>query len=279
MRRQLLLYLTLLTFVGSLLFIIFSNTNIEHYFINQNVDQLRCEVFLGILTVQAHTSLRKFIRNSWIKDLPRNVCYKFLYDIPEYIPNLEKFDGLSIDATYEGKGLRFGEKLYKFYSHVINSSSLRNVKYVVKMDDDVVLCPKQLFSYLSKKINLKSYVGWFHNMNTWKSKVDYDHRSDEMFVLLGRDLIDRIVSQPYCKHETKEQCDSLGQLYDTNFGGTSLATWLSTMNDVDAIPMNARFQHTYSKKGLKAEHRLLFHPSKSPEKGHRIYSSCKKIRL
>ena len=94
MRRQLLLYLTVVAFVGLLIFIIFSNTNIEHYFINQNVDQLRCEVFLGILTVQAHTSLRKFIRNSWIKDLPRNVCYKFLYDIPEYIPILEKFDGV-----------------------------------------------------------------------------------------------------------------------------------------------------------------------------------------
>ena len=112
------------------------------------------------------------------------------------------------------------------------------------MDDDAVLCPKQLFEYLDKKdLTSKSYVGWFHHLDTWTSKVDFDHRSDEMFVLLGRDLVARIASKPYCEHRTKKECESFGQLFDTNWGGTTLAVWLSPMEDINPLPMNDVFDH------------------------------------
>ena len=92
--------------------------------------------------------MRAFIRKSWLNDIPNNACYVFLYDKPEYIPEDEKFDGVSINATHEGYAVRFGDKLYRYFSYVINNQNLKNVEYIVKMDDDAVICPKQLFEYL-----------------------------------------------------------------------------------------------------------------------------------
>ena len=224
--------------------------------------------------------IRSFTRNSWIKDLPNNVCYKFLYDKPEDIPVDEAFDGIAINSTHQGWAVRFGEKIYQYFSYVIKDPNLKNVKYIVKMDDDAVLCPQKLFEYLKdKNITTKSYVGWFHNMNTWKNEVNFDHRPDEMFVLLGRDLVARIASKTYCKSGTRKHCDSLGQLFDTNYGGTSLGIWLSNMKDIKPLPMNDVFDHMNSNKRLKPEHTLLFHTAKTPEKAKQKYANCQKVQL
>ena len=56
----------------------------------------RCEYLLGILTTPIHSSIRSFMQNSWINDLPKNVCYALLYDKPGYIPVQEKFDNISM---------------------------------------------------------------------------------------------------------------------------------------------------------------------------------------
>ena len=238
----------------------------------------RCEYLLGILTIPSHSSLRSAMRNSWITDLPKHVCYAFLYDKPGYIPVEEKFDSISINATHEGKAVRFGEKIYRYYSYVKNNPKLENVKFVVKMDDDAVLCPRQLFEYLDvNNLTTKSYLGWFHNIETWNSKVDYDHGADEMFVLLGRDLVNRIINKTYCELDSKKDCDSLGQLYDTNYGGTSLGIWLSTMTDLNPLPMNDVFDHMNSNKRLKPEKTLLFHTAKTPKIAKEKYSNCQKI--
>ena len=52
-----------------------------------------CTFILGILTIQAHLDLRNFARSSWIKDLPKHVCYIFLYDKLKYISEKENYDG------------------------------------------------------------------------------------------------------------------------------------------------------------------------------------------
>jgi hypothetical protein len=44
-------------------------------------------------------------------------------------------------------------------------------------------------------------------------------RMDEMFVVLGRDLIQRIAARTYCG---KIKCDIANQLVDTNYGGTGI---------------------------------------------------------
>ena len=82
-------------------------------------------------------------------------------------------------------------------------------------------------------------MGWFHEMETGTTKIDGHHRADERFVLIGRTLLERIVSKTYCENKKYEECQSLGQLYDADYGGISLRIWLSKMDDVVVLPMNA----------------------------------------
>ena len=84
---------------------------------------------LGILTVPTNLARRNSIRKSWLKDVPSNVCYAFLYDKREYIPQQEQFDGISLNASHEGYGVRFAEKLFRYYSYVVNNTNLKYVKY------------------------------------------------------------------------------------------------------------------------------------------------------
>ena len=201
----------------------------------------RCEFLLGILTIPVHSTLRNLSRNSWIQGLPKNVCYTFLYDNEESINEGEKQDGISLNSKYRGRLVRRGEKIFKFYSYVNKNEKFNNVKYIAKMDDDVVLCP-ELFQFLkNKSINTRSYAGMFWNLDKVKEVgISRDARSDEMFVILGRTLMNQIISKEYCNDTNEQTCDSLNQRFDTNFGGTSLGLWLSSIKDVDVhiLPLN-----------------------------------------
>ena len=232
-----------------------------------------CTFILGILTIQAHLDLRNFARSSWIKDLPKHVCYIFLYDKLKYISEKENYDGISIDSKYEGKAVRFGEKLYKFYSYVQNNSMFNNVQYVVKMDDDVVLCPKKLFQFFNHRgINSTTYAGWFHHIDL--PKISYNKRADEGFVMLGRQLVSKITSKEYCYDNNRTRCDSFDQRFDTNYGGTSLGIWLSEINDIDVFPLNNNFQHFNSNTSLKLEDTMIYHAAKTVKKAEEIYNNC-----
>ena len=236
-----------------------------------------CTFLLGILTVPGHLDLRNFARSSWIKDLPNHVCYIFLYDKSNYIPENETYDSLSLNSKFEGYAVRFGEKLYNFYSCVQNNKIFSNVRYVVKMDDDVVLCSRQLFYFFNHAyINLKTYAGWFHNIG--EPNISYHKRADEGFVMLGLDLVARIASKDYCYHNNQKICDSFGQLFDTNYGGTSLGIWLSEINDVDVFPLNNILKHSNANKGLKTEDTLIYHPTKTVNKAKKIYNNCQSLK-
>ena len=217
--------------------------------------------------------MRNFTRSSWIKDLPKHVCYVFLYDKLNYISENEKHDGISLSSKYEGRAVRFGEKLYNFYSYVQNRSMFINVQYVVKMDDDVVLCPKKLLQFFNHRgINSKVYAGWFHN--TELPKISYHKRADEAFVMLGRRLVSEITSKEYCYYNNKTRCDSLDQRFDTNYGGTSLGIWLSEINDIDVFPLNNILNHFNSNKRLKPEDTMIYHAAKTVKKAEEIYNNC-----
>jgi hypothetical protein len=145
------------------------------------------------------------------------------------------------------------------------------------MDDDVVLCPRNLFLFFNKtEINPKTYAGWFHNIE--QPNISLHKRADECFVMLGSDLVARILSKEYCYHNTKKTCDSLGQRFDTNYGGTSLGIWLSEINGVDVFPLNNVLQHFNSKKRLKPEDTLIYHPAKTVNKAQEIYNNCQSLR-
>ena len=62
--------------------------------------------------------------------------------------------------------------------------------------------------------------------------------SDEMFVILGRTLMNKILSKKYCYQDNEQTCASLNQHFDTNAGGQSLGLWLSSIKDVSVLPLN-----------------------------------------
>ena len=70
------------------------------------------------------------------------------------VPIDEAFDGISINSAHQGLAVRFGEKLYQYFSYVIRDPNLEHLKYIVKMDDYAVLCLQKIFEYLHNK-NLK----------------------------------------------------------------------------------------------------------------------------
>ena len=240
---------------------------------SQTFRNIECTFLLGILTVPAHLDLRNFARRSWINDLPKHVCYVFLYDKSNYISKDEIYDGVSLNSKYEGRAVRFGEKLYNFYSYVQNMKIFNTVRYVVKMDDDVVLCPKQLFQFFNHTgINAKTYAGWFHNIE--QPNISRHKRADECFVMLGRSLVTSIMSKEYCYHNNQETCDSFGQRFDTNYGGTSLGIWLSEIRDVHPFPLNNMLEHFNSFNGLKPEETLIYHPTKTVNEAQKVYNKC-----
>ena len=205
------------------------------------------------MTIPDNISKREFARNSWIQHLPTNVCYAFLYDNDNDIPEIEKFDGMALNSTNRGIDGKRGEKLFNFYSYINKTKILSDVKHIVKMDDDVVLCPETLFEYLRQKIVTPDvYSGWFHQIDelhvtSSPTEVFYEARilnervrADAMFVLLGRNLMNYIVSKVYCNQRKKEICDRFSQLYDNNMEGQSLGKWLSALSKkkIQIIPLN-----------------------------------------
>jgi hypothetical protein len=232
-----------------------------------------CEYLLGVLTIPDHKDLRIFARQSWIKHLPLNVCYLFLYDKPEDISEEESFDGLSLNSNYKGKGVRFGEKLYNFYMYVHGEVNFEGVKYIVKMDDDVVPCPGSMFPFLANnEISTTTYAGYFHNGG---GKLGFDKRADELFVLIGRDLLNKIAAKQYCSSDNKEWCDERGQLYDTNAGGTSLGIWLSTFETVHCLPLNGLLEDLLNNPARTQKNgSLLYHPTKTVRIAQEKFAQC-----
>ena len=85
------------------------------------------------------------------------------------------------------------------------------------------------------------YSGWFHYLHL--NKLGLRKRADEMFLMIGRELMDEILSRKYCRHSSRKICDELNQLFDTDYGGSSLSVWLSELN-VTTLPLNG---HTCKK--------------------------------
>ena len=147
------------------------------------------------------------------------------------------------------------------------------------MDDDVVLYPRRLFQFFNhSEINLKTYAGWFHNIE--HQKTSHQKRADETFVLLGRNIVSIITSKEYCYHNSRKSCDSFGQLWDTNYGGTSLGIWLSQIPDVHVFPLNKMlFLSSVAKFAqVKPEETLIYNQAKTTIKAQEIYNNCPSTR-
>ncbi|XP_069130519.1 uncharacterized protein [Argopecten irradians] len=201
---------------------------------------------LGMLSPFSHTQFREGQRHTWIStmqrlnsELPFRIIYKFLIDIPtnDTIKENNKYnDIVFLNATHQGRAVRFGEKLYLWLRYV--HKTYPDALLAGKVDDDTFLCVPQIFVRLSQLKSQRLYYGWKHSKFTNDVKiVNVKERIDEMFVILGKDLIERIAKRRYC---TGTKCNANVDLIDTDFGGTSLGSWLSIYDDIDIHPDNKR---------------------------------------
>tara|TARA_B110000444_G_scaffold240900_1_gene256722 strand:+ start:10077 stop:12563 length:2487 start_codon:yes stop_codon:yes gene_type:complete len=231
---------------------------------NDGINELTPFGVIGILSAQGNTRLRETSRSTWINSIQGNIIIKFLLDrpSPETIYEESKYgDIIFLNSSTSGRAQKFGEKLARWlkYAH----RQWPSVDFIAKMDDDVFLCPG-IVPYLQSKVDPKVYMGWKHSPAAsalWNGKITRKERMDEMFVVLGSQLVRRLALRQYC--EPGQPCAR--GLIDTNYGGTSLGAWLESYDDITAIPMNDNVIHYRAYGGLNCSDWYLFHKVSSSQ--------------
>ncbi|XP_072044525.1 uncharacterized protein [Amphiura filiformis] len=194
---------------------------------------------MGILSTE-NGALRDAQRSTWLStihmlrdQLPFRIIHKFLLDRPTndtIIENDRYNDIVFLNDTRSGWAVKFGYKLYVWYKYIYENYP--DTLLAAKLDDDVFLCVPQLLKRLDELKSTKLHYGWKHYGNTVKA-------IDEAFVVIGKDLLDRIVKREYCVKVSSTCNDTIG-LVDRNYAGWSMGFWLRIYDDVDFQPDNDR---------------------------------------
>lgn len=188
---------------------------------------------MGVLSHSDNRQLRDTIRVTWAKNAPFAVV--FLIDRPTPALTRESEannDVVFLNAPYSGRAVRFGDKLIRWYQYA--SKLYPDVAWVGKCDDDVFIRTSELAKQIQKVWNPLLYFGWRHGSGNRPSSQT---RVDEMMVIVGSEVITRLVPRRYCEDLSK--CDRQKDLFDTNYGGTSLGMWLSVYPDISITTFNA----------------------------------------
>jgi hypothetical protein len=121
---------------------------------------------VGILSssFEKNQHLRMAQRSAWVKDAAKyDVHVYFLID--QESPEIEKEqklygDIIFLNASYSGRAVRFGEKLYNWYA--IAEKLHPEASFVAKVDDDCVVCSNVMWPHVWKNVQSRSYMGWQH---------------------------------------------------------------------------------------------------------------------
>lgn len=262
-------------------FDISTTVNVENEIRDRNVNvntpkDNRHHIVLGILSRQQNGHFRITQRETWIKTmlrlqnvLPFIITYKFLLDKPSSESIKENYlhqDILYLNVSYHGQAHKFGEKMYVWwrYIHKVYPYAF----WGARMGDDVFVCVPQLFERLDSLKSTTLYYGWRHGK---RKQIDKENRIDDMFLVLGKNLISLISKKIYC---SDSKCKNKDVLVETGHGGTSMAEWLSVYNDntnfVHFVADNDRIVHlgdnhndSYNKylKPNFCDNKLVFHQS------------------
>lgn len=197
--------------------------------------KMAAKLAVGILSHSANVALRDATRRTWMSHVPPDVQVFFLLDRNSsevHKESIKNGDIIVINSKYTGRANHFGEKLYNWFKLALDL--FPNAEAIAKMDDDTYLCPNELFEGVLSRITPTMYYGHMHKPNT-SGRFGMIKRIDEALVVVGRELVERIASRPYCP---KQSGCPRGSLVDTNFGGTSLGLWVGGYDDVNAIAAN-----------------------------------------
>lgn len=238
------LYITILVQAAFIVQLYFYSQ--EHVTILKQTDyaKLKPHIVFGILSIEKNRELRDASRNTWIStaqhaDIPFKLTYKFLMDLPTKTTieeNIIHNDIVYLNVTHHGYATKYGEKIYTWMKYIVKNYP--DAFLGARVDDDVFLCVPQIFDQLDLIKSSKLYYGWAHGSG---NKINARRRVDEMFVVFGRELMQRIVQRQYC--DDKEKCNVTEQLVDLDYGGVSLGTWLSIYDDIDFKTDNRRIIH------------------------------------
>lgn len=139
------------------------------------------------------------------------------------------------------------------------------------------MCGGAAFDWLRRRASPTLYSGCFtdyfdrddaavvgtHAEHRWAwelpaGQVSHRYRADEMFVVLGPALVDRLVKRRYCTVIELAECDDRVDLYDTNYAGQSLGLWLAPYNaDLDIQPLNDVVLHYAGKPKMRFAYATL----------------------
>lgn len=211
---------------------------------NENEERLP-QLVLGILSLTEDPVRRTAVRATWISTLfrlrhqiPFRIAYKFLLDKrtnDSLNENNVYKDILFLNVTHHGYANKFSEKAYIWFKYV--HENYPDAILGARIDDDAFICIPQMLNRLNELKSPILYYGWRHGKGT---KPHMNCLVDEMFVVLGRDLIKRIAGRNYCG---KSKCTNHGDLVELNYASPSIAVWLSSYKDVYIHADNDRMVH------------------------------------
>lgn len=223
----------------------------------------------GILGVLSHTQnrdLRDAIRKTWASISPFKVNFLLDMETPQLIEeNVINNDIIFINSSFSGRAVKFGDKLIRWYQYVFRTYP--NIKWVGKCDDDVVVNTEKMNDITIRNYSPLLYMGWKHGTC---DKPSQTCRIDEMIVIIGSELLNRLVKRKYCN---TEQCDKTTNLYDTNYGGTSLGLWLSIYDDIKMVSLNNQMISRFTKTTTDLQNILSVNGLKSPDLITKVYNS------
>ena len=223
---------------------------------------------LGVLSHADNVALRNALRTTWARRAPFEVQFLLDRATPLLLKENSAYsDIVFLNTSYSGRAVRFGDKLIRWLRYA--STTYPNADWVGKCDDDVFIHTDHLVEHLRTVWNPRLYYGWVWKHGNRRLPSNKT-RVDEALVIVGSDLVSRLIGRRYC--DNLDQCDLQRDLYDTNYGGTSLGIWLSAYHDVSMVALNSRMILHYKKNQHIAENLVALNGLKFPEDVKRVFN-------
>lgn len=167
--------------------------------LKRTLDSVKPHIRLAIVITSgtSHRTRRDSIRATWLQALAgRSVVYKFFTDATHY---MTPADTMIWDAEQSQHGdvvhacTKPGLRHTEIFLYSIAWFLQRyDFDYVLKVDDDMILCIANLLHELSVRCEPYLYWGKYH----CGCAHCYTSRMDAFFTLLGRDTVDYIFARP-----------------------------------------------------------------------------------
>ncbi|XP_031563750.1 probable beta-1,3-galactosyltransferase 1 [Actinia tenebrosa] len=217
----------------------------EAHISSSNEGKFKRKVLLviGIVSAPTREDRRKAIRQTWMNDACKkkpNVVCRFFTDS---LSNMDrKWKGIlteehskynDIEFMTVPRGLNFGLRMLWLIDWSISNYDF---DFLLRLDDDYLVCLERLVNELKTRKALRLYWGYFHCMQ--EGQV----RADEAFLMLSKDVIKSIL-----QHRD--------DLFCSPFGDQSVAMWMKRIDHVIYFH-DTRLLHEGMKSGKYATDQL-----------------------